>query len=74
MSKFEREVEIDSPSQNAWAVLTDAAQWPNWFPFVQSVSNVQPLAEGVVINWNSGEKNGTATVTKFDLFQSVALF
>jgi uncharacterized protein YndB with AHSA1/START domain len=65
MSKFEREVEIDAPSQNAWVVLTDATQWPKWFPFVHSVSNVRPLAEGVVINWNSGDKDGTATVTKF---------
>jgi len=65
MSKFEREVEIDAPVQNAWVVLTDAAQWPKWFPYFHSVSNVRPLAEGVVINWNSGDKDGTATITKF---------
>lgn len=65
MSKFEREVEIDAPTQNAWRVLTDAAQWPKWFPFVDSVSNIQALAEGVVIIWRSGDKDGTATITKF---------
>ena len=56
MSKFEREVEIDTPIQNAWLVLTDANQWPKWFPYIHSVSNVRPLAEGVVINWSDGKK------------------
>lgn len=65
MSKFEREVEIDTPVQNAWLVLTDASQWPKWFPYIHSVSNVRPLAEGVVINWSDGEKEGTAKITKF---------
>ncbi|MCK9245944.1 MAG: SRPBCC family protein [Anaerolineaceae bacterium] len=66
MAKFEREVEIDAPIENAWAVLTDPMHWPKWFPFMHSVSNIQPLAQGVVINWNSGDKNGIATVTIFD--------
>ncbi|MFA7115530.1 MAG: SRPBCC family protein [Candidatus Omnitrophota bacterium] len=65
MAKFEREVEIDAPVQNAWAVLTDATLWPKWFPFMHSVSNVRPLAEGAVINWNSGDQDGIATITKF---------
>jgi uncharacterized protein YndB with AHSA1/START domain len=65
MSKFEREVEIDSPIQNAWAVLTDATLWPKWFPYIHSVSHVVPLSEGAVIQWSSGDKVGTATVTKF---------
>ena len=65
MSKFEREVEIDTPIQNAWLVLTDANQWPKWFPYIHSVSNVRPLAEGVVINWSDGQKEGTAKITKF---------
>lgn len=64
MSKFEREVEIDTPAENAWAVLTDAIQWPKWFPYMDSVSNVVPLTEGAVINWEKDGKVGTATVTK----------
>jgi len=64
MSKFEREVEIDAPASNAWAVLTDANHWPKWFPYMDSVSNVEPLHEGVVINWEKDGKIGTATVTK----------
>ena len=64
MSKFEREVEIDTPVANAWAVLTDANQWPKWFPYMDSVSNVVPLHEGAVINWENDGKIGTATVTK----------
>ena len=64
MSKFEREVEIDTPAANAWAVLTDTSQWPKWFPYMDSVSNVVPLHEGAVINWENDGKIGTATVTK----------
>jgi len=64
MSKFEREVEIDTPVANAWAVLTDANQWPKWFPYMDSVSNVVSLHEGAVINWENDGKFGTATVTK----------
>ena len=65
MSKFEREVEIDTPVANAWTVLTDASQWPKWFPYIDSVSNVVPLREGAVVNWENGGKVGTAKVTKF---------
>ena len=64
MSKFEREVEIDTPAANAWAVLTDANHWPKWFPYMDSVSNVVPLHEGAVISWEKDGKIGTATVTK----------
>lgn len=64
MSKFEREVEIDTPVANAWEVLTDANQWPKWFPYMDSVSNSVPLQEGVVVNWENDGKVGTATVTK----------
>lgn len=65
MSKFEREVEIDTPISNAWAVLTDASQWPKWFPYIDSVSNVVPLENGALVNWESDGKVGTAKVTKF---------
>ncbi len=64
MSKFEREVEIDSPVQNAWLVLTDASQWPKWFPYMHSVTHLGPIQEGSVIPWSSGDKSGTATITK----------
>lgn len=65
MSKFDREVEIDTPVSSAWEVLTDASQWPKWFPYIDSVSNVVPLQDGAVINWEKDGKIGTATVTKF---------
>lgn len=65
MSKFEREVEIDAPVENAWLVLTDASQWPKWFPYMHSVTHMGPIAEGSVISWSSGDKAGTATVTSF---------
>ena len=64
MSKFEREVEIDTPAANAWTVLINASLWPQWFPYMDSVSNVVPLKEGAVINWENDGKTGTATVTK----------
>ena len=60
MAKFEREVEIDAPVQNAWHVLIDVSQWPKWFQDIYSVSHVGPIVEGTVFQWSTGDKNGTA--------------
>lgn len=65
MAKFEREVEIDAPVQNAWHVLIDVSQWPKWFPYMYSVTHVGPIVEGTLFQWSTGDKNGTATITKF---------
>ncbi|NLB70908.1 MAG: hypothetical protein GX797_02740 [Chloroflexi bacterium] len=65
MAKFEREVEIDAPLENAWLVLIDASRWPRWLPFMDYVALVGPISEGSVLEWKNKDKVGTATVTIF---------
>jgi hypothetical protein len=36
--RIERSVEIDVPSGDVWKVLVDFARYPDWNPFVRSVS------------------------------------
>jgi hypothetical protein len=38
VKRIERSVEIDAPSRDVWEVLVDFARYPEWNPFVRSVS------------------------------------
>lgn len=38
MRRIERSVEIDAASDEVWKVLVDFARYPDWNPFVRSVS------------------------------------
>ena len=43
MPKFERDVEIDAPVEKVWQIMTDPNYWPQWFPGIDSVSNVSAI-------------------------------
>lgn len=62
MPKFERDVEIDAPVERVWEVLTDASQWPEWFPGVESVSNITSVAEGATFEWTNAGKTGRGKI------------
>ncbi len=62
MPKFEREVEIDSPVEKVWQVITDPTHWGQWFPGVDSVSNVTSSSAGGSFDWVSDGKTGKGTI------------
>lgn len=66
MPKFEREVEINVPIEKVWDVLIDPNHWPDWFPGMDSVSNVTPVTRGASIDWTSGDQKGRATIVKME--------
>jgi uncharacterized protein YndB with AHSA1/START domain len=66
MPKFEREVEIDAPIEKVWDVLTDPNQWPNWFPGIETVSNITAIRENGKFNWTDEGKTGQGTILKME--------
>ena len=66
MPKFEREVEIDSPVEKVWQVLTNPEHWPQWFPGVDSVSNVALTETGGTFEWTDEGRTGTGEITSLE--------
>ncbi|MBN1371420.1 MAG: SRPBCC family protein [Anaerolineaceae bacterium] len=64
MPKFERKMEIDSPVEKVWQVMTDPTHWPEWFPGFDSVANVTEVAEGATFDWVDDGKTGRAAIVK----------
>ena len=64
MPKFEREVEIDAPVDKVWAALTNAQNWPQWFPGIESISNITSVNEGGRFNWTDEGRTGQGMITK----------
>jgi hypothetical protein len=38
MKKLHSEIEIDAPAERVWRLLTDFASYPEWNPFIRSIS------------------------------------
>lgn len=66
MPKFERAVEIDAPVEKVWQVLINPTQWPQWFPGMDSVSNVTSVREGESFEWTDEGRTGRGTVVKME--------
>ena len=66
MPKFEREVEIDAPVETVWEVMTNPNHWPQWFPGVDSVSNVTSISEGGTFEWEDEGRTGYGTIVNVE--------
>lgn len=66
MPKFEREVEIDAPVQKVWDTLIDPAHWPQWFPGIETVSNLTALAVGGTFEWTDEGRTGKGSIVKME--------
>ncbi|OQA14959.1 MAG: Polyketide cyclase / dehydrase and lipid transport [Chloroflexi bacterium ADurb.Bin360] len=64
MPKFEREIEIDAPVEKVWQVMTDPTKWPQWFPGIDVMTKVPPVAEGAVFEWTAEDKTGRSAIVK----------
>lgn len=66
MPKFEREVEIDATVEKVWQVMTDSNFWPQWFPGVDSVSNVTSVVAGGTFEWEDDGQTGRGTIVALE--------
>jgi uncharacterized protein YndB with AHSA1/START domain len=66
MPKFEREVEIDAPVEKVWEAMTNPEYWPQWFPGIDSVSNVTSVSEGGTFQWTSEAGTGRGKILKME--------
>lgn len=66
MPKFEREVEIDAPVEKVWEVMVNPEYWPQWFPGIESVSNVTSVSEGGRFEWTDEGRTGKGTIAHLE--------
>ena len=66
MPKFEREVDIDAPIETVWEVMTNPDHWPQWFPGVDSVSNVTSISAGGRFEWTDEGQTGQGTIVSME--------
>ena len=66
MPKFERKIEIDAPVEKVWGVMTNPEYWPQWFPGVDSVSNVTSVSEGGTFDWIDEGRTGHGTIRNLE--------
>ncbi len=62
MPKFESKMEIDAPVDKVWAVLTNPDHWPEWFPGVDTVSNVTSINKGGTFAWTDEGRTGKGSI------------
>lgn len=69
-------LEMDVSWEDAWNCLTNATQWPNWYPNSQNVTllntNKTSLESGVNFRWRTFGITITCTVESFELFEQIA--
>jgi uncharacterized protein YndB with AHSA1/START domain len=66
MPKFERDVEIDATVETVWEVMTNPNYWPEWFPGVESVSNVTSISEGGSFEWTDESRTGSGAIVRME--------
>ncbi|HEY3343743.1 MAG TPA: SRPBCC family protein [Anaerolineaceae bacterium] len=66
MPKFERSVEIDAPVDQVWKGMTNPNTLSQWFPGVDSISNVTSISQGGSFDWASEGRTGHATIVQLD--------
>jgi uncharacterized protein YndB with AHSA1/START domain len=60
------EIEIDSPPESVWAVLTDFDRWPEWNTDVKSMSFSGPVTVGSQFRWRAGPGTIASTIVQVE--------
>ncbi|HNP87101.1 MAG: SRPBCC family protein [Chloroflexi bacterium SZAS-1] len=60
--KFEQHTDIDAPVETVWALITDPARWPLWFPDMSQAPSLSALQSGGSFTWQDGSENGTGSI------------
>ena len=63
MPKFENKMEIDAPVSKVWEVMINPQLWPQWFPGIDSVSNVTSTVTGGSFQWTGEGRTGNGSIT-----------
>lgn len=69
MPKFEREVEIDAPVEKVWEVMTNPNHWPQWFPGMDSASDVKSTNQAGTFEWTTEGRTGYCTIVNMEPMQ-----
>jgi uncharacterized protein YndB with AHSA1/START domain len=60
------QIQISAPPDRVWALLIDAASWPNWYSDIESVEAPAALATGTRFTWKSGSTTVRSEVHLFE--------
>ena len=58
MNQLHTEIEIDAPAERVWGVLTDFAAYPQWNPFIRSISGEPSTDERLEVRLEPPESRG----------------
>ncbi len=64
---FKRDLDIDAPAEQVWAILTDPATWPEWFPDMDEVLDLASVETGNSFRWREGDNVGRGTISSVDV-------
>lgn len=66
MATFEQHVRIDAPVSRVWEMMTNPSTWEQWFPDVDTITNLTAVEQGAMFAWQEGEKQGSASIVDVD--------
>jgi uncharacterized protein YndB with AHSA1/START domain len=69
--KFSQHVDIDSPPETTWTLLTDANKWPLWIAQMEHVSGLSSVQPGASFQWRHGAESGSGVVLAVDEGRSI---
>jgi hypothetical protein len=58
MNQLHTEIEIDAPAERVWGVLTDFAAYPQWNPFIRTISGKPSTDERLEVRLEPPESRG----------------